>query len=372
MSYKNLPAGLALSGLVLALASGASLAHAQASSPWLAGVYAQAQAQAWSNGIPVLDINGPWDRGYESRGGSQRAYQSFQAEAGVLINPGVPGVPGAWRLGALARADALVALSGDAAQLAYHYQSETDPSQPGSYDSASRALSWKGMGVAVRTPAIEFGPLRMDLGMQWFRLTRLRSTRTEGLTTYQGAGSYDYALQLRDDDDRNRAAAIAALAPPSSQGSGAAMSLGLAWDPTEAVSLSLRWDDLWSRLSWSGIHGEDAILNNQDLTRTPAIQGQYTRRTLAERIPTTVEAQATWHRPEGDWSLRLNRRWGLQQAWLGWQSLGDVRWQAAIEPRFAAVQLGVAWAGLRASVMADRLDDAAHVRSVALSYVWTR
>lgn len=377
--YKTFPLCLALSGFVFGALSGAAMAQDQRG-PWWAGVYGEAQAQAWSNGIPVLDINGPWSRGYEARSGEQRAYQSFRGEVGVQVDPGVPGLPGVWRVGVLTRADALVQLSGEAAQLAYHYQSQTDPAQPGSYDSASRSLSWKGTGVAVSTPPVEVGPLRMDVGLQWFRLSRLRSTDTQGLTTYNGGGSYDYALSLRDDHDRERAPAIAGLAAPDKHGTGAALSLGLRWDPTQALSLSLRVDDLWSRLRWAGIHGDDAVLNSEVATRTPegyidyqpAVQGQYTRRTLSERIPTTVEAQGVWHRPEGDWSLRLHRRWGLQQAWLGWQSTGEVRWLAAVEPRFGAVQLGVEWAGLRASVMADSLDDAAHVRSVGVSYLWRR
>ncbi|HET6787480.1 MAG TPA: hypothetical protein VFH49_05945, partial [Aquabacterium sp.] len=248
--YKTFPLCLALSGFVFGAMSGAAMAQDQRG-PWWAGVYGEAQAQAWSNGIPVLDINGPWSRGYEERSGEQRAYQSFRGEVGVQVDPGVPGLPGVWRVGVLTRADALVQLSGEAAQLAYHYQSQTDPAQPGSYDSASRSLSWKGTGVAVSTPPVEVGPLRMDVGLQWFRLSRLRSTDTQGLTTYNGGGSYDYALSLRDDHDRERAPAIAGLAAPDKHGTGAALSLGLRWDPTQALSLSLRVDDLWSRLRWA-------------------------------------------------------------------------------------------------------------------------
>jgi hypothetical protein len=64
------------------------------------------------------------------------------------------------------------------------------------------------------------------------------------------------------------------------------------------------------------------------------------------RIPTTVEAQAAYQIDSGDWSLRLHRRWGIQQAWVGWQcgpGPTALRWQASVETRLGAVGLGLAW-----------------------------
>ncbi len=39
--------------------------------------YVQASASAWSNGLPALDIDGPWTRGYQGRSGTHRAYQAM-------------------------------------------------------------------------------------------------------------------------------------------------------------------------------------------------------------------------------------------------------------------------------------------------------
>lgn len=350
---------------------------APATGPLWAGAYVQADLQAWSNGLPVLDINGPWSKGYEARDGQQRAYQAFRAEAGVRIDPGWTAWPGAWKVGLLARADALLAMSGEAAELAAHYQRQTDPSHAATYDSAHTSLSWKGRGVSLRSPAVQLGALRMDLGLEWFRLSRLRRTSTEGLTTYDGAGSYGYDLALRDDSDRTDAPF---MDPPARSGHGAALSIALAWSPRDDFGLDLRVHDLWSRLVWRGINGDDATLTSEVSTRTPegyidyqpALQGRYTQRTLQERIPTTVEAQATWRRAEGDWSVRLHRRWGLQQAWVGWQAPGTWRWQVAVEPRWSAVQLGLDVHGLSVRAMADRVDQAAHVRAVNVAYTWVR
>lgn len=355
----------------------AVLAASPTQAPLWQGAYVEAHTQAWSNGLPVMDFDGPWDRGYERRDGWQRAYQSAQAEAGVILAPELAGRRWPVRIGAVARADALVAMSGPAAQLAYHYQSETDPAQAGRYDARSRALAWQGQGVAVQWPTLALGSIKMDVGMQWLVLGRLRRSASSGEAGYDGLGTYDYALALEDDNDRTRAPF---MSPGARRGSGASLSVGWRWDPSEAWSLSLKVDDAWSRLRWRGIHSDRSTLDSNTVTRAPdgtidyqpLLSGQYTRRTLSVSIPITVRAGVVWHRPEGDWSVNLNERWGLRQTWLGWQSPGAVRWSAAVEPRFGAVQLGMTWSGFQASLMADRLDRSAHVRAVQLTYVWTR
>ena len=60
----------------------ASGAAAQPKSPqagW--GGYVDAPAEAWSNGTPVLDLDGRWAKGYVARAGEQRAYVTARAEA---------------------------------------------------------------------------------------------------------------------------------------------------------------------------------------------------------------------------------------------------------------------------------------------------
>lgn len=368
-------AGILGAGLAI-LALAASRALASPVEGWWQGFYVQAEAQAWSNGLPVLDFDGDWDRGYRQRAGTQRAYQSLQAQAGVVIAPEFGGRRHPWRLGSVARADALVAMSGEAAQVAYHYQSRTDPDEAGRYDGSSRSLAWRGSGLAVEAPVMALGPLKLSVSAQWLRLSQLRRTGTSGEAVYDGAGIYDYAVALRDDDSRQRAPF---MARPSSDGSGASVSLALRWDPSPAWSLSLAADDAWSRLRWEGINSDQSVLDSQTVSRSPdgrldyapLLQGQYTRRTLSATIPVTVRAAAVWHRPEGDWSLRLNHRWGLQQRWLGWQGVGPVRWSAAVEPRFGALELGAEWRGWSAGFMLDRLDRAAQVRVLKVGYAWT-
>jgi hypothetical protein len=370
-------------GLVVALA--ASMACAQnESSGW--GVYALAKAEAWSNGVPVLGLDGDWSRGYDAHAGPQRAYAFARAELGALVPSIWSGFASSWRIGALTRVEASGTLSGDAAEVLYRYQSQIDPDQPGSYNADSSILFWKGQGLTVHAPTVRLGAFSLDTSWDHLKLSRMRVVQTQGVATYNADGSYGYQMQARDDSWKTTEQF---MRPPQSQGVGDAMSLSLRWqgdapgqDKAEGGSFLPSWvalnvDDVWSLLQWQGINGNDAVLNSNVATRSPdgyieyqaAINGQYTRRTLRERIPVGTQVQFGWRRPEGTWALRVNNRLGLWQRWVSWQSEGTVHWQLAAEPVHRAVQLGVAWRGMGASVMADRLDNGAHVQGGQLSWL---
>lgn len=134
--------------------------------------------------------------------------------------------------------------------------------------------------------------------------------------------------------------------------------------------MTLRVDDAWSRLRWNGINGDDAVLLSDVAELGDArINGQYTRRNVTERIPVSTQLQAEWGGASGRWSVRVKNRVGLWQGWLGWQSAGPLSWSVAAEPFAGALQLGLDWRGLRASVMTDRLDNGAHARGAQLSWI---
>ena len=369
----------------LGLVFAASLAVAQnESSGW--GAYALAKAEAWSNGVPVLSLDGDWSRGYDKHAGTQRAYAFARTELGALVPSGWSGFASSWRIGALIRVDASGTLSGDAAEVLYRYQSQTDPELAQRYNADSSILYWKGQGLTVHAPAIRLGSLSLNANWDHLKLSRMRYVQTQGVATYNSDGSYGYQMQARDDSWKTTEPF---MRPPESQGAGDAVSLSLRWqgeaagqDRAEGASTWPSWvvltvDDAWSRLQWRGINGNDAVLNSQVSTRTPegyieyqaAINGQYTRRTLRERIPVSTQVQMGWLRPEGTWALRVNSRLGLWQRWVSWQSEGTVHWQLAAEPVHRALQAGVEWRGLAASVMADRLDNGAHVQGGQLSWL---
>ncbi len=348
------------------------------------GFYADAQLEARSNGVPILDINGNWSHGYEPRSGVQRAYAMARVEAGTQFSLNPQSVHQPWRLGLLARADASARLTGEAAQVLYHYQSKTDPSQPATYNADTDILFWRGNGVALHTPTLDWQGVHIDLGWDYLNLQRMRSLQSTGQVGYNADGSYSYLGRVRDDSSL---ATEPFMAGPAHRGMGNALSLALGWNKSESQAswarqswwpdrVQIKVDDAWSRLTWSGVNGDDAVLNSNVSQRTPdghieyraAINGVYTRRTLVERIPVSTQVQFDWARAEGTWSWRTKNRLGLWQNWLGWQAPGPWQWALAVDPFAGAVQMGLSKGGLKVSLMTDRLDNAAHVRGGQLSW----
>lgn len=342
-------------------------------------VYADMDAQAWSNGLPVMDMDGPWQSGYTPSAHQQRAYQSLRAEVGVGIDPALSMWPGMWRLGVLERSEAFARISGPTAQLLAYYQRRTDPTQPEVLDANHQSLSWRGRGVVIKPPAVNTGPVQWDVSLQWLRLGKLRTTSSAGAAAYEGAGTYAYQVALQDDNSR---ASIPFVDPAEPSGHGVSVSVGAqgnlgALSKTLAgVGWSLRINDAWSRLAWAGVNGSDGDLTSQVSTKTPegyinynpALQRRYTRRQLLAHIPSETTLQTQWQQGDQQWFVRLNHRWGLTQSWLGWQSTGAWQWLVALEPRAKALQLGLDHERLRLRVMADKLGSDAHAQGVSLSY----
>ena len=345
------------------------------------GAYVTADTEAWSNGVPVLDLDGTWSKGYRQRAGTQAAYVTARAEVGAALPWLRPADGSAWRVGAVARVDGTARLSGQAAQALYHYQSRTDPDAPVTLDAHSDVLYWTGKGVTVHTPSVSVSGFKLDMTFDHLKLNRLRHLRSEGFVRYNANDTYSYAGTVRDDSSRTEALF---MAPPASDGTGQAVSLALGWTrPLDAPAtggwlasrwmpdrMTLRVDAAWSRLLWTGSNGAAAgLLSDVAELGDARINGQYTRRNVTERIPVSTQLQAEWGGASGRWSVRVKNRVGLWQGWLGWQSAGPLSWSVAAEPFAGALQLGLDWRGLRASVMTDRLDNGAHARGAQLSWI---
>lgn len=347
-----------------------------------AGVYVHADVEAWSNGMPVLDLNGDWGHGYEQRSGPQRAYVQGRAEVGVDMVLPVSVALSHWRLGALARVDAHARASGEAAQVLYHYQSRTDPQSPSSYNVDTDVTYWRGQGLALHAPSQTWGGLKLDMSWDHMRLQRMRDVQTRGMVNYNADGSYTYQGTLRDDDAHFKAPFLSSA---DSHGVGDALSVALSWSADRIGKawaampdeMSLRLDDVWSSLRWRGVNGNDAILNSNVSTRTPdgyieyqaAIHGQYTSKTLTERIPMSSQLTFNWNLPSGgQLTSRMKNRLDMWQGWLGWRSAGSLSWRVECEPWAGAALLGLQSEHLSLSVMSGRLDRGAHARGGRLDW----
>ncbi len=384
--------GLLRAGLCLALVAAGPGVRAAG-----AGAYLQAEEWAWSKGLPVLAPDGDWSRAYQPRSGEQMAYVTARAELGAAwfvegaapdgVNPREGRQHVAWRLGALVRADATARMSGQAAQILYHYQSRTDPAQSVVLDARTQLLYWVGRGVALHTPAWTVVPgLRAELGWDHLSLSRLRSLRTSGQVSYDaGQDEYNYQGALHDRNVQERSPF---LAPPAGHGTGDALSAWMDWRPAQAGLVQgqgwwpdhvvLEVQDAWSRLSWAGVHVNDGVLDSHVSQRdadghiaySAAIQGQLTRLTVVERVPVQSSLAGSWERPEGCWGLRVQNRLGLWQRWLSWSGGDGFRVTVGVEPVAKAWQLGGDWRQVQVTVMGSRTDQAAHVRGFRLGWVY--
>ena len=370
-SRRTRPRGSA-AALLAACLSAVSIAS-QAAGSW--GAYAQVQGMAWSNGLPVADINGDWQAARLPVRKDLKGYAVVSAETGASGSPHAVADPGAWRLGVLYRQEVDVRLSPGAAAQVQAYQAQVDVAE-GTYDSRHQTRRWAGRGVVLHLPSLRWAQLQWGGSVQGLVLDKLSATATEGQTRFD-AGAYAYDIQLQEYNQRSRSDF---LAPPATGGHGASASLDLQWRPQAPWRLQLKVHDLWSRLTWQGIHLNQARINSAVSSLTEdgyldyqaAIQGRYTPGKVVTRIPTTVEAQGHWQRPEGTWSVLLHRRSGLQQSWLQWQSPNELSWVLGLEPRAQALRAGLDWAGWSLRLMTDRFNGDATTQALSLSFAWPR
>ena len=361
------------------------------------GAYADLSAEAWSNGLPILDIDGTWQRGYKARSDTQRTYETGRAEAGLWWRWPAVSADLPWRVGALARVDASAITSGQAAEILAAYQGKRNP-DVGSYDASVRSLLWKGTGWTLQLPACLPGSGTWCMTLAWdhMRLQRLRVMRTDGVASYLGDGNYGYQVQVRDDSWKTRAPFLGAPAP---SGLGDALSLSLRWraapdvkaDTDDADSPAMRvlntlkpveWrvqiKDAWSSLRWADINTNLAVIDSNTSQRNaqgyvdvqPLIRGQYRQQDLHERIPITTRTDLAWQADAGQWTLMLQHRQGLWQRWLGWRGQGHVRPSVSVEPMMGVLQLGLGWGPVEMSAWADRSDAAARASGLAMRGEW--
>jgi hypothetical protein len=146
-----------------------------------------------------MDFDGPWSKGYRrDLGRTHRAYQAASLEAGVSIVSTRWGRARTFSLGWIHRTEAFARLSGEAAEVAYRYQSQTDPEQAAAYDADSQALAWRGKGIALSLPQVTSPMSDVQLGFQWLALQSLRRTETQGSVSYDGTQAYNYNVRLSD------------------------------------------------------------------------------------------------------------------------------------------------------------------------------
>lgn len=331
-----------------------------------------------SNGIPVAAIEQPgWADHRAPASGNNHAWRAIRAEAGATH-------PSGWSFGALARSEAFLSVSGDAARLYAIDQAGESPAAGQTYAVRAELQGWRGRGVTVGTPWWPVaGNWRWSAQADALRLDRLRTGGLDGSIGYTASGAYDIAAEGHRSDARITGAF---LGPSDPTGWGGTVSLAFEGKPTDDLHVRLEARDLFSRLHWGALATESAVADTRVTSRNPdgsldygpAISGRQRLETMDARIGTQWIARLAWQKPllpgidEGAWTIEASRKAGLNLVWLGWQSqldFGDsapadrrFRWRLVVEPHLGALGGEVRYAGWFVRLVSDSTNHYARLR----------
>lgn len=200
--------------------------------------------------------------------------------------------------------------------------------------------------------------------------------------SYRGGDVYDFNLQSQ----RSNPGITGPFLPASgSSGLGSSLSIALQGEPAKGWRLQLRADDLLSRLQWSDLATDTAMLNSQVTSRAPdgsldyapLIKGQKSLMHITGRIGVHWQAKASWSASEssgqpGAVTLRADRKAGLNQYWLGWDNGEAARnrphWTLEIEPLRRVASVGLVWSGWHALLATDGKGTGSEFRSLNMGW----
>lgn len=316
---------------------------------------------------------------YRTKESSQpRAWRSLQAELSATH-------PSGWRVGALIRAEAWLQASPDTVTIAAMDALNTRPQTASSYNLNGRSLGWQGQGMRVGTPW-----LQLDSDQRWhwqadaqlLRLKRFRTVELSGNMSYQSSDAYDFNVH----GQRSNPTITDPFLPASGNaGLGASLSLAVQGEPAPGWQVQLRANDLLSRLDWPDLATDTMALNSQVTSRAPdgsldyapLVQGQKTLMHVTRRIGVHWQAKASWsafaaNGQPGALTLQAERKAGIDQYWLGWDSgeagRNKLRWHAAVEPLRRVASLGLNWQGWQVLLASDGKGAESEFRSVRLGW----
>lgn len=348
-----------------------------ASTFWTLSVMAGEASVA--RGLPVLVLDRPdWPSYLSGHEASPRAWRSLQGELQATH-------PDGWRFGALVRAEAWLQASPDAVTAAALEATKSEPDLNRSYSLNARSQSWQGRGIRLGTPWLKLASAERwhwQADVQILQLQQLRTNDLSGNVTYRGADVYDFNVQSQ----RSNPSMTGPFLPASGRsGVGSSLSIAVQGEPAAGWRLQLRADDLFSRLQWSDLATDTAVLNSQVTSRAAdgsldyaaLIQGQQALMRVTRHIGAHWQAKASWS--PFDWgdgleaiTFRINRKAGLTQYWAGWDngatSQGRLHWNLEFEPVHKAASLGLAWNGWQARLSSDGKGAGSELRAFSLGW----
>lgn len=345
--------------------------------PWT--LNATASEDSISYGLPVLALDrSDWPSYLSGQETHPRAWRSIQAELSASNSNG-------WRFGALARAEAWLHASPDAVTAAALDATKSDPDTNRNYNIDAHSQIWQGQGIRAGTPWLKLDEAKKwhyQADVQLLQLQKLRTIDLSGNVTYLGRDRYVFNLQSQRS---NPNITSPFLASSGSSGLGSSLSVALQGEPAPGWQLLLRADDLLSRLQWTDLATDTAVLNSQVTSRAPdgsldyapLVKGQKALTQITRRIGVHWQAKASWSALQandqtGAFTIQADRKAGINQYWLGWDNRDTGRigphWSLEVEPTRRAGRLGLTWRGWHAVLATDGQGTGSQLKSINLGW----
>lgn len=345
--------------LVAWLAAGPSVAAAGQDVPASWRISTNANAFIGSNFVAARNFSDDdWRGHYRLDGKTPLAVVTTGWEAGIGH--------GNWFVSRVYRNEAALRLTGDAAEVAAAYKTQSALPAGRPYTVGFELAGFEVDGIRLRHRLVDFNAndsgWQAEIAATAYRGRKARDLRGSGLVTGMGAGKYDYQLTWTDNNPKTTHPFMATGTPVAT---GEGLDLDLRWRPLARHELGLSLRDLGMRLSWrelprthARIATQASYTNSQGyIEALPSMTGLTRRGEFVQRIePTTqlsyryrsrndygVDASAT-HAHEV-WLPRISLSGGLGAAWP--------RWEVGRDMFFAAYTFSLSWHGLRLGVVTD-------------------
>lgn len=370
-----------LIGLLYCLAAPACAGTADApdaSFPSSASIFAGwrpfVEVDLWraSDPIPIAEFESDWRKGFSPRDGRNVALMRNRAAAGAESDQ--------WRIGYEIRQEATLVTDRATLEAVRLYKQHQDPAEPGVFPIKVRYRNWSAQGLRIgRTlegPAIAGRPVRTMVSAAWYSGSGARYRRDDvsGNVRYLGGGDYAFSASEVDIDSRAQLPFLNA----TPEASGISISVAAEVPLSEAWTVNVKVDDLWSRMRWRNLPVTRQTINSDVagvdaggfLNYRPLLSGRNQQVDTSIPLPRYGAAELSYRTGVWRYAVQAERYASVTIPTLSARrhfSWGDVT--ARIETRFHTFGLGYAFGNFHLLLQTDSLkQDKANAQAIQLSY----
>lgn len=323
-----------------------------------------------SDFIPVAQFSSDWAKGFSPRAGRNVALVRNRATAGVESAQ--------WRIGYEIRQGASLVTDRETLEMVRRYKQRLAPAEPGVFSANASYRNWSARGLRIgRTidgPVIAGRPVRASISAALYGDSSYRRNDVSGTVRYLGAGDYAFNASKLDIDSR----AQLPFMNGRPEASGISVSIAAEVPLSEAWTLNVEVDDLWSRMRWRNLPVSRQTINS-DVTSTdgggvlnyrPLLSGRNEQIDSSISLPHYGLAELSYR--AGDWRYAAQVEQYASNTIPTFSIGRHFSWgnvTTKIETRFNTFGLGYAFGNFRMLLQTDTLQqDKAKAQAVQISY----